>query len=488
MTRRLTIALFFPILLSWNQSGRADPPNVLFIAIDDLNDWVGCLGGHPDAKTPNIDALAARGTLFTNAHCQAPICGPSRASLFTGLRPSTSGIYGQIRDTAIQHASPAAAAAEFLPDYLERHSYRTAGAGKMFHNGDGARVFDEYGKGTNFGPKPKTRFVYDPAWFDDRSGNTQTDWGVFPDSDRKMPDHQTADWVVDWLARADLGSNQKPFFLAAGFVRPHVPWYAPQPWFDEHPVRELALPAYKQDDWNDLPALSRAVNEAPMMPAMSWVLRNGHWPAIVQSYLACTTFADHQVGRILNALQASRFADNTYVVLWSDHGYHLGEKGRFAKQSLWQRSSRVPMIIAGPNIQAGGRCHRPVELLDIYPTVCELVGVPAKPQIDGRSLVPLLKDSHAAWPHAAITTYGPKNHAIQTERFRYIRYEDGSEELYDHQVDPHEWTNVAERPEMRATVDLLKTHLPATNATNGRGSAYNFNSYFRKVLAQPAGD
>lgn len=469
-------------------SVRVDPPsrpNVLFIAIDDLNDYVGCLEGHPNAQTPHIDGLAARGTLFTNAHCQAPICGPSRASLMTGLRPSTSGIYGQISDRRIRAASAATAQAVFLPDYLETYGYRTAGCGKIYHNGDRAETFDEFGHGTNFGPKPAKRFHYDPDWFADRHGGTQTDWGAYPDRDEKMPDHQTADWIIEWLQNAADEPDATPFFLAAGFVRPHVPWYAPQPWFDRHPLPGIATPPYTSDDWDDLPPISRAVNVAPMMPAMDWVLDGGHWPAILQAYLACTTFTDHQVGRILQALEASPFADRTIVVLWSDHGYHVGEKGRFAKQSLWECSSHVPLIIAGPGLPRGQKCDRPVQLLDLYPTLLALLELPANSRNEGHSLLPLLENPHAEWPHAAVTTYGPNNHAVQTERYRYIRYADGAEEFYDHRNDPNEWNNVAAEPSHQAVIDSLKVHLPAVNAPNARGSSYNFNDYFRRVLREP---
>lgn len=457
-------------------------PNVLFIAIDDLNDYVGCLGGHPNAKTPHIDRLARRGCVFTNAHCQAPICGPSRASLFTGLRPSTTGIYGQIQDKAIRDANAATKSVVFLPDYLEKHGYRTAGAGKMFHNGDRAKVFDEYGRGTNFGPKPSERFAYDPAWFEDRIGNTQTDWGVFPNDDERMPDHLTANWVIDWLREASADPGGKPFFLAAGFVRPHVPWYASEHWFAMHPRETLTMPPFLANDWDDLPGISKAVNEAPMMPSMDWVRKGNHWPAIVQAYLACTTFADHEVGRVLDALEQSPFAKNTYVVLWSDHGYHVGEKGRFAKQSLWERSSRVPLVIAGPGLPAAQVRDQPVELLDLYPTLLDLLGLPANRDNEGQSLKPLLHNQDSAWPHAAITTYGPNNHAIQTKRFRLIAYEDGAIELYDHQSDPHEWHNVAGLETSAATITQLRRFLPKQNAPNAPGSSYGFNDYFRRVL------
>ena len=454
-----------------------DKPNVLFIAIDDLNDWVGCQGGHPDTITPHIDALAERGVLFTNAHCQAPICGPSRASLFTGLRPSTTGIYGQIKDKSLKSLVDATGIV-LIPDYFEEHGYHTMAAGKLYHNGDAAGTFDEYGAPKSMGPKPEKRFKYDPDWFEDRIGSTQTDWGAYPELDEQMPDYRIASYGVEQLGE----KRTEPFFLAVGFCRPHVPLYAPKKWFDLHPVEGLTTPPYKADDWDDLPGISKRVNEAPMMPAMDWVLREGEWPNIVQAYLACVTFADHQVGRVMQALEASPYAKNTIVILWSDHGYHLGEKGRFAKQSMWERSSKVNLIIVAPGVTGGGRCDQPVELLDLYPTLTDLCGLPANPMNEGRSLAPLLENPAAAWPHAAITTYGPGNHGIQDRHYRYIRYEDGSEELYDHRSDPNEWTNVAEDPKHASVIRSLQGHLPKVNARNAEGSTYDFNEYFKEVL------
>ncbi len=477
-------ALQLGFALSPLGAAAAPKPNVLFIAIDDLNDYVGCMGGHPDAETPNIDRLAARGTLFANAHCQAPICGPSRASLMTGLLPSTSGIYGQISDGDIATASAATRRATALPDYLEAHGYRTSGCGKIYHRGDGAGTFDEFGHGTDFGPKPERRLNYDPAEHPDRSGTTQTDWGAYPESDAEMPDHRTADWVRRKILSlsAELASERKPFFLAAGLCRPHVPWHVPRAWYDRHPRTDIELPPYRADDWDDLPAISRRVNVAPMMPSMAWVEEHGHWPAILQAYLASTTFADHQVGRILEMLDASPFAENTYIILWSDHGYHLGEKGRFAKQSLWERSSRVPLIIAGPGLRGGQRCGAAVQLLDIYPTLIDLLGLTPNRQNEGRSLVPLLENPKARWPHVAITTYGRGNHALQSRRYRYIEYEDGEAELYDHREDPNEWDNLIGSAGSEKLVEKLRVHLPRHNAPNAKGSAHRFNEYFRETL------
>lgn len=450
-------------------------PNVLMIVIDDMNDWVGCLKGHEGAQTPNIDALARRGVLLTNAHCQAPICGPSRASFFTGLMPTTSGIYLQIGDRDIRDSNEATRRCVFLPDYLERHGYRTFGVGKLFHQGDRARCFDKYGgKFAGSGPKPKKRFRYDPAWYD-KEGGTQTDWGAYPERDEEMTDYKAAQWAIKKLGQ----KHERPFFLAVGFVRPHVPWYAPPKWFERHPLASVKTPPYRADDMQDVPAMGRRVAEAPMMPTTEELIERGQWKEAVQAYLVCCTWTDHWVGEVVRALDASPQADNTVIVLWSDHGYHLGEKGRFAKQALWERDTRVPLIVAGPGIEPGRRCERPVGLIDVYPTLLELCGLPANSDNEGHSLAPLLADVRRPWDHATITAYGPVNFAVRSERYHYIRYEDGSEELYDMQADPNEWTNLAARPDMARVLQEHRQRVPHNPAPLARKSKYDFNAYFR---------
>ncbi len=474
MTRRILWATLSFILLAFpcfGETASAQKPNVLFIAIDDLNDWVGCLGRHPNAKTPNIDRLAARGVLFSNAHCQAPICGPSRASLFTGLLPTTSGIYAQISDRQIPKASAAASKATLLPKYFEQNGYQTFACGKLFHNGDKAKVFQDYGGHSSFGPKPKKRFKYDPAWFPEKIGGTQTDWGAFPETDAEMPDFKIAAYGVKQLE----AKHDKPFFLAVGFMRPHVPWYVPQKWFDMHPVESVALPPYLANDFDDIPEMSAKVNELPAMPSTEWAKKTGEWKNMVQSYLACTSFVDAQVGKVLDALDASPYRDNTIVMLWSDHGYHLGEKNRFAKQALWDRANRIPLIISAAGTKPGV-CNQPVGLIDLYPTLVDLCDLPANPSNDGHSIVPLLEDPKSNWEHPTLTSYGPDNHAVQTERYRFYQYEDGSMELYDHERDPNEWKNLAaSKPEI---VKQHRAMLPIQPAESAKENKYPTNQYF----------
>ena len=278
-------------------------PNVLFIAIDDLNTWLGCLDAHSQTKTPHIDRLAARGVLFANAHCQAPLCGPSRASLMTGLRPSTTGIYGMIPDDQIRSDNPATEDVVFLPEYFKHQGYHTMGIGKLFHRHAPEGLFDESGgRAKGFGPSPSERFVWDGYGTSDRDnyGRTSTDWGAYPAEDSLMPDHQSVDWAIERLNR----TYDQPFFMGIGFLRPHVPLYVPQKWFDIHPIDSIEVAPYKADDLDDVPPVALQINDLPMMPTTEWAIESGEWPNIIQAYLACISFVDHQVGRLLNALES----------------------------------------------------------------------------------------------------------------------------------------------------------------------------------------
>ncbi|MCA9025394.1 MAG: sulfatase [Planctomycetaceae bacterium] len=460
--------VLIPLLLT--SVVRADDarPNILFIAIDDQNDWIGCLGGHPQVQTPHIDRLAARGTLFTNAHCQSPLCNPSRTSLLTGMRPSTTGVYGlapwfrevdELRDLVT------------LPQYLSQHGYRTLSAGKIFHGNIDRRSeqteFYEYGPSSGIGAKPEKKLVETP------NPHPLVDWGTFPHEDKDKGDWQVATWAVDKLE----GEMPQPFFLAAGFFLPHVPCYATQQWFDLYPEDSLLLPPVRHDDRDDTPRFSWYLHWKLPEPRLKFLEEADQWTNLVRSYLACTSFVDSQVGRILDALDASGHADNTIVVLWSDHGWHLGEKLITGKNTLWDRGTRVPLIFAGPGVSAGGRCHEPAELLDIYPTLVDLCGLPTKDGLEGHSLVPqlTLANTPREWP--AITTHNQHNHGIRTSRWRYIQYADGSEELYDMVADPHEWDNLATNSAYGEVIEELRGHLPTINTHAVPGSAHRILLY-----------
>lgn len=457
MTPHKPLALLLLGLTLAASSARADHrPNVLLIAIDDLNDWVGCLNGHPQAQTPHIDALAKRGTLFSNAHCQAPICNPSRTSVMLGLRPSSTGIY---RNRPWFRSTKRNRDRVTLPQYFREHGYETLTTGKIYH---GSRV-DEASFET-VGPRPGQRHKK----IDQRLVQIQGarsglwDYGAQTYAEEKFADFVDASWAIEQLE----SKHDKPFFLAVGLYRPHVPWYAPQRFFKQRPLSDVILPVVRDDDRADLPDAAIQLTHNPTPPSHSWFVESGQWRAAVQAYLASTSFTDAQVGRLLAALDASPYAQETIVVLWSDHGFHLGEKQRWAKQSLWERSTRVPFIIRVPGEHQGQRCSKPVELLSLYPTLINLCGLPERNDLEGVDVSPLLRDTNADGDRPAITTYQHNNHAIRSEHFRYIRYADGSEELYDHRNDPHEWRNLAGDPKHQEILSAHAKWLPEKNVAD----------------------
>ncbi len=457
-------------------------PNVLFISVDDLNNMLGILKTHPNTKTPNIDKLASKGVLFSNAHCQAPLCGPSRASIMSGLRPSTTGIYGMIPDDKIRSDNPATKDIVFLPEYFSENGYHTMGIGKLFHSHAPEGMFDESGgRVARFGPYPDERFVWDGFGTSDRKnhGRTNTDWGAFPEVDSLMPDHKSVNWAIDRLNR----NYDKPFFMGIGFLRPHVPLYVPQKWFDMHPLDSMETVAYRADDLDDVPPVALQINDLPMMPSTDWAIKSGEWPKIIQAYLACVSFVDYEIGRMLDVLENSAHKDKTVIVLWSDHGYRLGEKGTFAKHALWESATKAPLLFVAPNLPAGKVIDEPAEMLSIYPSLLELCGLPAYERNEGKSLVPLMlgKDKETS---VAITTFGMNNHTIKSKRYRYIRYEDGGEEFYDHRNDPNEFTNQANNPEYQDEKSALKKLLPKTNAVWDPNSSYAFQPYFVEQKAR----
>ena len=452
-------------------------PNVLMIIADDLNDWVGCLGGHPDVRTPNIDRLARRGLLLANAHCAAPVCNPSRVATFTGRRPSTTGIYD---NSVVWHeALPGIAS---IPQHFKANGYYTAGGGKVYHHMPGFnrrsdwneyfdQVFDShFHRRLAAGDDPK-RFAWPDGFPLNGLPNVKAltrppqnpnefDWGPFDTPDDEMGDAKMVQWAEKFLGQPP----RQPFFLAAGIYRPHLPWYAPRRYFDMYPPERVTPPPLKADDLDDLPAGGRemAANRAEDLVL---VRQAGQYERVLQAYLANVTFCDTLVGRLLDALDGSPAAKNTIIVFWSDNGFHLGEKQHLHKFTLWDRSTRLPLIVAAPGVtQADTRSNRPVGFVDLFPTLNELCGLPAPADLDGVSFVPLLTDPQHTWDQPALTTHGLGNHALRNERWRYIRYADGGEELYDHQSDPNEWTNLADRPEFTSVIAELARSLPQTDA------------------------
>ena len=456
------LPVFLLICLNY-LSAASNKPNVLFISVDDLNDWIGCLGGHPQAKTPNMDRLAASGVLFTNAHCVAPSCNPSRTALMTGLSPATSGLYqnGQKMREVLPDA-------HLLPAYFRKHGYWAGGSGKLLHYFIDARSWDEYY------PKKESEDPFPPhiSWGKrpkslPRGGPWQyveTDWHAFDVSDEEFGgDYKVAEYVGKQLSQ----KHDKPFFLACGIYRPHEPWFNPTKYFDMFPLEDIQLPpGYKEDDLEDLPPSGKRLGPNRYF---AHIQNHDQWKHAIQGYLASIAFADANLGRVLDALENGPNKDNTIVVLWSDHGWHLGEKQHWQKFTGWRVCTRVPLMIRVPKgapglpkgTKAGSVCHKPIDLLSLFPTLTELCGLPMKKDNDGHDIRKLLTNPDADWPHPAVTHVNhPGNVSLSFEDWRYIKYQNGDEELYHTAKDPYEWTNLANSKKHSATLAELRQHLP----------------------------
>lgn len=445
--RSLSIAVLLGLLCTGAVGAETSPnpqrPNVLFIAVDDLNHWVGHFGRNPQTKTPNIDRLARMGVSFTNAHCAAPVCNPSRTALLSGKRPNVSGIYdnGQPFELAIQPD-------ESLVMQFRKAGYETTGMGKLWHGGMG---WDEQWTIPCPGEKAGKAKV------DDRSiGGIK--FGVLEGGDEQVPDTAIADYGITQLSKI----HDKPFFLTVGFHKPHMPWNVPKKYFDMHPLEGIQLPPTKTGDLEDIPPAG--VKMAKPGGDHANVLESGRWKEAVQAYLAAISYLDGQVGRVLDAYEKSPERDNTIICFWGDHGWHLGEKEHWRKFALWEESTRAPLIWVVPGVtQAGGVCTQPVDFMSIYPMLCGLTGLPKPRWVEGEDITALLRNPQAAGNHVALTTFGRNNHAVRTDRWRYIRYADGGEELYDHSRDEFEWANLAGNPEFASIKAELAKSLPTTN-------------------------
>ena len=441
------------VLLFGCQPKEKPPPNVLFICIDDLNDWTGFLGGHPDAKTPRLDQLASQSVVFSRAFCPAPACNPSRASILTGIRPSTSGVYFNPQPW---RSSPILKDILTLPQYFREHGYVVKGSGKTFHGSfPDSASWDEYWPSFTQqkppDPMPENRPI-------NGIPNTRHfDWGPVDVAKEEMGDWQVADWVIDQLNR----DHEKPFFLACGFFRPHLPWYVPQEYFDRFPLDDITLPVVMENDTVDIPEAGKVLIN---FQDHKNVTKYNQWEKAVQGYLASGNFVDECVGRVVDALENSKFKDNTIIVLWSDHGWNLGEKHHWRKFALWENTTRTLFLVKAPGISGNGSvCSSPVNLLDVYPTLVELCGLPPNSKNEGTSVVPLLESPEQIREVASVTTYGKDKHAVRLRNWRYIQYNDGSEELYNMEKDPNEWTNLALDPESEAIIMEMKNHLPELN-------------------------
>lgn len=432
--------------ISPGEPGSAARMNVLFIAVDDLNHWVGHLARNRQAKTPNLDRLAARGVTFSNAHCAAPLCNPSRAALLSGMRPGTTGVY--------QNSDPYSGVIQSQQSLFSRFreaGWKTLAKGKLWHGGTGFR--DQW---VGEGSSEKADLGAAKVLQDRSIGGIQ--FGILEGGDELVPDTATTDYGISQLQQQHDG----PFFLALGFHKPHMPWNVPQKYFDMHPLEQIELPPTREGDLSDIP--EAGIRMAKPEGDHADVLKSGRWKEAVQAYLAACSYLDGQIGRVLDALDQSAHRDNTIICLWGDHGWHLGEKEHWRKFALWEEATRVPFIWVVPGVtKGGGVCSRPVDLMSVYPTLCSLAGVPVPTHVEGQTIEGLLRDPGVEWSGAAVTTFGRNNHSVRDSRWRYIRYADGSEELYDHEADPYEWTNLAGRSESERVKSELSRHLPSKN-------------------------
>ena len=431
---------------------QGNQPNVLFISFDDLNHYVGFLDRAPNAITPHFNRLAERCTIFERAYCQAPICNPSRASLMSGLRPSTTGVYNNRQPLRFSGAGKDCVT---LPQHFRQNGYLTTGSGKVYHGKfPDPMSWDSYIPSrfnqSHLGATPEQKPV------NGMEGMDNLDWGPMDVEDEEMQDYKAVSYCVEQL----YAKHDKPFFLTCGFKLPHLRWHVPRKYIEQYSLDDIHLPETLVNDLDDVPDIAkRGTNQK----SHDRIVNEDQWKEAVRCYLACISYVDTQIGRLIGALDASAYKENTVIVLWADHGWHLGEKRHWKKGTLWEEATRVPLLISAPGYLAS-TCSKPVGLIDIYPTLVELCELPEREGIEGRSLVPLMANPDRNWPFPAITTGGNGNHAVRSERWRYIRYRDGSEELYDHDNDEMEWENLAGSEQLDEVMEILAQWLPEEDA------------------------
>ena len=433
----------------------AKKQNVLLIISDDLNDWIGPMKGHPQVKTPNLDKLAARGMTFRNAQASAPLCNPSRASFMSGQRPSTTGIYDND-----QLAMPHLPRGVCINDYMRKFGYISLGAGKIYHYHQFRE--EDWDKVVFYGDDtlPNHEANRRPGPFGYRMFTEGKPDAPFNEQreESKLVDAQSVSWCIEQLEK-----QKDPFFMACGIHRPHTPWDVPKKYFDLYPLDTVEIPPTMTNDLADVPAAGIQFASPKGMHAE--VLRTGVWRDRVRAYLAAVSYMDAQVGRLLDTVDKTGHREDTVVIFVGDNGWHLGQKEHWGKSALWRQATRVPLIWAAPGLTTpGSQCERAVDLTCIFPTICELTGVPIPKHAEGISIKPLLANASAEWKQPAISTYLQNNHAICTDEWRYIRYADGSEELYNEKADPNEWKNEATKPELAAVKKELSNFIPAVNA------------------------
>lgn len=447
---RLRILPLLSLFVFLAAARSAEKPNVLFIAIDDLRDWVGYLGHNPQTKTPNIDRLAKMGVAFTRSYCAAPVCNPSRAALMSGMRPSTTGVYNNNNDWRTEIPEE-----KTLTHPFRQAGYFVCGAGKIYHESyKRLEDWDDYLR-TEGGGKAEKKLSKNAK--DDGVGGIK--FAPLDCADSDLPDYKITDYGIAELAK----KHDKPFFLAVGLHKPHMPWNVPQKYYDMFPADKIELPPHLDDDLKDIPPAG--VKMAKPDGDHAAIVKAGRWKEAIQGYLAAIAYTDMNIGRLLDAYDKSPEKQNTIIVFWCDHGWHLGEKQHWRKFALWEEATRAPLLWVVPGLtKAGSVCERTVDFMSIYPTLCDLAGIAKPSHVEGASIKSLLADPKAKWESPGVTTYQFNNHAVRSEGWRYMRYADGGEELYNEQTDPNEWTNLASDPHYAAQKAELGKFMPTQNA------------------------
>lgn len=438
-------------------------PNVLFISIDDLNDWVEPLAGHSQTLTPNLHRFAAESVNFTKNYCASPGCNPSRSALLTGLHTYTSGMYSNYQEW---RKVPKLRNVKTLSHYFKDHGYYTAGAGKIFHYDqvDTIAWHDYYPSKIKPMPEddlPEVRPVNMPRF---KYMYGMFDWGGLPLADEETADFESVNYISQQLNR----QHENPFFLACGIYRPHVPWYVPQKYFDRFPLDSIRLPKTLDSDFDDLGEVAKELISRGG-DYHKHVVEAGQWKKAIQGYLASVAYADEMVGRLLDQLAKSEYAKNTIVVLWSDHGWQLGEKKHWRKFALWENVLRTVMMIKVPSqiksMPEGSVNGKPTtnlsSLMDIYPTLTNLCNLPPRDDLDGISLVPILENPDTILPRPIISTYDYGSYSVRYNEWHYIKYIDDSEELYNLESDPDEWVNLSSELSLQNIKDQLEQFIPA---------------------------
>ncbi len=454
-------ALAAPFLLLGRKSSAAVRPNVLFIASDDMNNNLGCYG-HPLVKSPNLDRLAARGVRFDRAYCQYPVCGPSRVSLLTGLRPDTTRVFDN--QMAVRDTLPDAVT---LPQLFRANGWLSVRAGKMYHmDVPGSVGTDKWDDPPSWdiaiSPPGKEQHTAGKGRNITAGKRARWEYVAFEGDGKDQADERATEIAIETLSK----NRNRPWFLGLGYLRPHLPHVAPARFFDLYPLGSIEPVVNPPGDLDDIPLASEiAINtRARDMGGMSETDKK----EAIRAYYASASYMDWQVGRVLEALEKTGQAARTVVVFWGDHGWHLGEHHRWHKRSLFEESMRAPLIVAAPGRKGNGQgCRRLVEFVDIYPTVAELGGLKLPAELEGQSLAPLLGNPARAWKAAAFSVVTAPNgivgRAAVTERHRYIRWSGPhpDEELYDHQTDPREYTNLAREARHAETLGRMRKVLEA---------------------------